>query len=92
MVGNTSNNDYVNPVIIANYLDNQSPDPALIGLRILSNNSFELELKGWDYSGNSNQSGKVALMIVEGSLPLDFEESLCQWYGQSCTWCRYCGN
>ena len=71
----TSNNYYYNPVVIAKYFDQNSLEPTIVNVRILSNNSFELELNGWDYQTQTSVEGKVALMIVEGSLPLDIEEA-----------------
>ncbi|MEM1120289.1 MAG: DNRLRE domain-containing protein, partial [Bacteroidota bacterium] len=67
----SSNNYYYNPVVIAKFMDQNSPDPTLVNARVLSNNSFELTIEGWDYQTNLSPAGKVAIMIVEGSLPLD---------------------
>jgi len=70
----SSNNYYYNPIVIANYINNSQTEPIMVGVRVLSGNSFELELKGWDYQTNVPMTGKIALMIVEGSLPLDISE------------------
>jgi len=74
----SSNNYYYNPVIITKFMDQNSADPTLINTRILSNNSFEVTIDGWDYQTDVALEGKVAIMIVEGSLPLDIEAACVQ--------------
>ncbi|GEM_PF-867828 len=69
----SSNNYYYNPVVIAKYADHNQTESVLVNVRILSNNSFELALDGWEYQTNIPVTGKVSLMIIEGSLPLDIE-------------------
>ncbi len=69
-----TNNYYYNPVVIAKYTDGTPNVVGHIIARTVSNNSFELELTGWDYQNNQDNTygnGKVSLMIIEGSLPLD---------------------
>ncbi len=71
----SSNNNYYNPVIIAKYMDQNQAEPVLVNVRVLSNNSFELALTGWDYQSTIQPTGKISVMIVEGSLPLNIEEA-----------------
>jgi len=71
----SSNNYYYNPVVIAKYVDHNQTEPVLVNVRVLSNNSFELALDGWEYQSNIESTGKIALLIIEGSLPLDIEDA-----------------
>jgi len=71
----SSNNYYYNPVVVAKYVDHNQTEPILVNVRILSNNSFELALDSWEYQENNQLTGKVSLMIIEGSLPLNIEEA-----------------
>jgi subtilisin-like proprotein convertase family protein len=66
-------NKYYNPVVIANYLDEGSNTPIMPHVRIINTDSFEISLDTWDYLSNTPSSGKIALMIVEGSLPLNID-------------------
>ena len=70
----SSNNYYYNPVIITKSMSNHV-DPTLVATRILNNNTFEIALTGWDYQNDIQQESKIALMIIEGSLPLDIEDA-----------------
>ena len=71
----SSNNYYYNPVIIAKNISDHHGDPTLVATRILSNNTFEIALTGWDYHDDIHHESKVSLMIIEGSLPLDIEDA-----------------
>ena len=70
-----SNNYYYNPVLIAKCVETNLANMPIVGTRVLSNNTFEIELKNWDYLNNNQLSGKVVLMIVEGSLPLNIDKA-----------------
>ncbi len=70
----TSNNTYYNPVLIASRIDDAGPNPTLVRVRVLTTNSFEISLGTWDYDNTIQSSGKIALMIVEGSLSLNLQK------------------
>lgn len=75
----TSTNTYYNPIIIANYQEGTTMDPALVKVRIVSDNEFEIFLDHWDSQQQEViGTGVVSYMIIEGSLSLE-REKICTY-------------
>ncbi len=65
------NNDYHNPVIIANNRNNSSGESATVRVRNVGLNSFEVSLEEWDYLDGIHANETVPYMVIEGSIPLE---------------------
>ncbi len=63
--------EYHNPVILANCLSANDVEPAMVRVRKLTNQSFELFLQEWDYQDDVHGTEIVSVMVIEGSIPLE---------------------
>ncbi len=62
---------YHNPVVIANSLSIDHFDPAMVRIKNVTTESFDIRIEEWDYLDGNHGLETVAYMVVEGSLPLE---------------------
>ena len=62
---------YHNPVIIANSLSIDDFDPAMVRIKNVTPESFDIRVQEWDYLDGEHGIETVAYIVVEGSLPLE---------------------
>ncbi|MFK7978808.1 MAG: hypothetical protein AB8G86_02400, partial [Saprospiraceae bacterium] len=62
---------YTNPVVIANGLSDNDPTPAVVRVRNVTDNSFEVKVQEWAYADGNHGEEMINYVVVEGSIPLD---------------------
>ena len=67
---NTVHN-YINPVVVATGLSYNDNTPAVVRIKNVASNSFEVSVQEWDYLDGTHATEQVNYIVVEGSIPLD---------------------
>ena len=73
----TLDNDYNNPVVIANSLSLDDFDPATVRIQNVTNNSFEVRVEEWSYLDGEHRTETIGYLVIEGSLPLEKPNNFC---------------
>jgi len=71
-------NQYINPVVIANSLSQNELDPAIIQVRNITSESFDISVREWDYLDGVHTGERVSYIVMEGSVPLN-NDKFCEY-------------
>ncbi|MEO1258229.1 MAG: DNRLRE domain-containing protein [Bacteroidota bacterium] len=60
--------DYNKPVVVLGGVE-AGNDPAVVRVRNVTSNSFEVKIQEWDYLNGNHPNDKVSYIVMEGSIP-----------------------
>ena len=61
----TLNRIFDDPVVIAGAMSYEGPDPAVIRVRNVNRNSFEVRIQEWDYLNQNHTAERVGYIVIE---------------------------
>ena len=61
----TLNRIFDDPVVIAGAISYEGPDPAVIRVRNVNRNSFEVRIQEWDYLNQNHTTERVGYIVIE---------------------------
>ena len=59
------NNSFTDPIVVANSMSLQGSDPAVIRIRDVDENGFEIRVQEWDYLDDSHVLETVSYLVME---------------------------
>jgi choice-of-anchor A domain-containing protein len=68
-------NEFHNPVVVANTASFASSNSAIVKIRNVTSNGFEISLDEWSYENGMHALETVSYVVMEGSIPLDIMAS-----------------